>query len=199
VLDQFEHAGIDSLLVAARADDMALREYLTQQTFFHEIRYIDTIDSTGTGGAVRLLLNEVNDRECIISTIDTIAPTKMTRQLISYAHKAPADVKCVVVASTLIDDSDPLWIDVQSDNIVTGFGKDIRPTVRVFGNVRWFAHDAVAAVNEINIPESSYRDSLIMKELVKRRPGSIRAFQYDPVFDIDDEGDIRAAEEWLRK
>ncbi len=197
VLDQFEEAGISRLALAARPDDGILRRYMSQQEFFDDVIYVDTTPNTGTGGAVRLLLNAAQGHESVISTIDTVAPPTLVSQLINYAKQLSGDVLCVVVASQLIDDSDPLWIASDSDGVVTAIGKDIEPTCRVFGNIRWFSADAPVFVRNITLPASTYRDSLIMKEMIRLRPGSIRTFAFDPVFDIDDPEDVASAERWL--
>ena len=197
VLDQFVAADIHEVVLAAKEDDYPLREYMRQQEDFSSVTYVNTTERSGTGGAVRALLKAVDGSPCVLSTVDTVGPPDMTANLLRFARMQGASVQCVVVTSRLIEDDNPVWVISDAQNYVRRFGKGSPVGSRVFGNVRWFSAEASRRVPTIEVPESEFRDSVIMTELIERWPDSVVAFEVDPVFDIDDPTTLEAAESWL--
>jgi NDP-sugar pyrophosphorylase family protein len=202
VLNQFEVAGIKNIVFAGLARDHRLKDFIRTLEFssrFETVDFLTTDSASGTGGAVRIIVEYFRGVPHVISTIDVIAPQSMTKQLLEHARVLDEQALSVVVASPLLHDLDPLWVKLSKDRrVVTAFGKDIDPTDLVFGNVRWFSGAAAEAIGTLDLSDGPYRDSLIMKKLISSYPQSVRGLEYQPVFDIDDWTDVALAEEWLR-
>jgi NDP-sugar pyrophosphorylase family protein len=201
-IDQLRAAEIKHLAVAGREEDLELRNFLRlHESSFDSVTYIPTTPLLGTGGAVRALLNHFGGLPHVITTVDTIAPTNMIRQLVTHAEKVEPNTIGIVIAARYVNDRNPIWIDLRYDTHrtcnVLAFSKDLAPTGYVFGNVRWFSKVASSFVSSLPQTAEAARDSLIMQALIKNFPNSIRALRVDPVYDIDDQADLRAAERWL--
>lgn len=197
-LEQFRAAGIAEIVVETRAEDTDLIDLL--QNYCGDgmtIELVHAPDGLGTGTSLRCILSAVQGEECMVSTVDTIAPGNAYAQLRLFAdsHSSKADI--AILATTFIFDESPIWVHTGLDSsIVTDFGKAIAPATRCFGNVRWLSVNACRDIlgHPRSVPE---RDTILMGHIIRGRAGRVKQLTVNPIFDIDTPADVEMAERWL--
>jgi NDP-sugar pyrophosphorylase family protein len=193
VIDQLMQASLERLIVECRPDDLALQEHIYGRA---DIVHAEPLGG-GTGASMRRILAEVGHNDCVISTVDTIAPPGAYARLVESAYRPKSGTLAMILATRFIHDESPIWIKSSvGGSRVIDYGKQIPSTGLCFGNVRWLSASAVEELSTLP-PSWPERDTVLMRHLLSRYPNSTGYIIEDPIFDIDDESDIRLAEEWL--
>jgi len=198
VLNQLRDARVDEVFVELRDEDAALKRHLNSSGGFSKgIHPVVTNPRGGTGSSVRGLLSRIEDRDCLISTVDTVAPRLAYSALWDDAANSERSTLCIVLGTTYVHDDTPIWIKpAQDGRHVLDFGKEIPATGICFGNVRWLSAEAIPVLLEVeqSQPES---DVVLMRHLLRTKPSSMQFSTIDPIFDVDDPTDVIEAENWL--
>ena len=163
------------------------------------IELVHAPDGLGTGTSLRCILSAAQGEECMVSTVDTIAPGNAYAQLRLFAESHALEADIAVLATTIIYDESPIWVHTGLDaSIVTDFGKAIAPAALCFGNVRWLSTDACRDIlgHPRSVPE---RDTILMRNIIRQRVGRVKQLTIDPIFDIDTPADVEMAERWLEQ
>jgi NDP-sugar pyrophosphorylase family protein len=201
VLRQFVHANIMHVFVAASSTDMALRRYLgsrRQQRRFDSLEILSVERAAGTAGAVREILTAIGSNPSLLSTVDLVAPALLAKDLCHAGAQADPSVLSIFAVTPQIRGDLQTFVNIApGGDVVTDFGKEIRASGALYGNIRWFSRDAIDALRDLPEWSSASRDSILMRGLIRDRPSSVRARTYQAIFDIDTPGDILAAESWL--
>jgi choline kinase len=198
VLDQFRDAGISRIVAETRRSDCELIEVLIEYCAGRiTLELVHAPDSLGTGTSLREILEVVNGEDCLISTVDTIAPAFAYKNLMDFTHRQSFEIAAVILATTFVHDEAPIWIQVADDGeTVTDLGKMIAPTARCFGNVRWLSQ--ITSNILLEYPRATPgRDMIMMRDILTRMPGMVKQLTINPIFDIDTIADAQAAEQWL--
>ena len=196
VFDQCLDAGVEAVFVALRSGDKELSAHLSAESRFPRgVHPIQIAPCGGTGTTFQALLRALEPGPCLISTVDTVAPKGAYRRLLDHLQELPDDTLALVMTTSYIRDERPIWVVADESGRVSDIAKGIAPTGLVFGNVRWLSDRARREVKGMGIGADT-RDVEIMQRLLGRR----RTHTYDenPVFDVDDCGDLEAAERWLQ-
>lgn len=197
VLDQCVDAGIETVHVGLRPGNEELAVHLSAEgRFTRGVHCLPVAPGGATGDTFQALLGALEPGPCLISTVDTIEPRSAYRRLLNHLGKLPADTLALVMATSYICDEKPIWIAVDEQNRVTNMAKGIAPTGLVFGNVRWLSDRARHEVSQMEI-EAGSRDVEIMQRLLGYRSDGTYVYKEDPVFDVDDCGDLDVAEGWV--
>lgn len=199
VLTQLRDAGVEEILVEMRRDDRLLGSTLARYGSDHAgIKVVHADQSRGTGSSVRTMLAAAGDSDVLLSTVDTVAPRHTYRLLREFAESTK-DTELVILATTVIDDDEPIFVHGRGDRgVVTDFGKRSGPSRRVFGNARWLSPRACEMYRRLPMATPD-RDSELTRRLVKSLTPRVHQFTVDPVFDVDTPDDVYSAESWLRQ
>lgn len=201
VIRQFAQANIRRVLVAASSTDMALRRYLgsrRQQRRFDSLEILSVERTAGTAGAVREILTAIGPHPSLLSTVDLVAPALLAKDLCRAGDEADPSVLSIFAVTPQVRGDLPTFVNVApGGNVVLDFGKEIRASGALYGNIRWFSRDALAVLSQLPEWSLASRDSVLMRGLIRDHPCSVRARTYQPIFDIDTQGDVLAAESWL--
>jgi NDP-sugar pyrophosphorylase family protein len=199
VFRQYHEAGIDQVSVVIRSDDTQLNDYVRQNTQFSGgLQIVQISPGGGTGASLHALVNEMGQNSCLISTADTIARPGAYRRFLDYATSLSTETVAVVMGTSYVRDEDPIWIVSDGEQNVLRMSKGIQPSGIVFGNVRWLSAACCEEIASMTI-DHSQRDMSIMAALLQNPNMVIKVFVEDPVFDIDDPGDLSEASSWLEK
>jgi NDP-sugar pyrophosphorylase family protein len=197
VLDQCHAAGIEKVVVDVGADGDGLLEHIARERRFPGgVVGIATARGCGTGGSLHALVSAIGGGPCLISAVDTIAPPGAYARLLSAARERSEGVLAVVMVTSHVDDEEPIWVRADPVGRIVEIAKNIAPTGVVFGNVRWLSAAACAAIRGMR-PSTGERDMKLMARLLAGGNTPMEVHFEDPVFDVDDAKDLRAAERWL--
>jgi len=192
-LDEMRGAGIETVLVAIRKDDIALREFLEQYGIETNVEIV-VLDQVmeGTLGAVDLLIDSATTDMCL-STCDLVCREGTFKQFLRRVSTLESDEPLAALAVTsLVHDVAPIWIEVEphDPHLVRNVGKYLPPQPWCFGNFRWISSKGVATLKDIIGSQSPSRDSQLLGMLATSFPGSVVAIDVGPVIDIDDADDL---------
>jgi molybdopterin-guanine dinucleotide biosynthesis protein A len=199
VADQLKDAGIEDLIIGCRADDEEVMRHASElEGFAGRVTFAHPEPGGGTGKSIRAILRSCNESDCMISTVDTIAPSGTYKRLLDYAKRQGNEKMVTILATGYIHDDQPIWIHVdESNSVVTDLGKSIEPAELCFGNVRWVSAEGVERLSEFP-PCNPDADTLLMREFIHEYPGKVGILRTDPIFDLDDGSDVALAAQWLK-
>lgn len=142
--------------------------------------------SDGTGPGVRRLLAHASSDFIALSTCDLVAPRGNLTSFTTLAHSlVTTDLARCVVATSAIDESDPVPIYVHATNsVVTEYGKLASSSQRSFAGARLM--NAAFANTLLQLDDELSTDTAMMGSIVAEHPGSVLHLDVDGLFDVDD-------------
>ena len=131
----------------------------------------------------------------ILTTVDTIfRPDEFRRYVEAFENSADADGYMAV--TSFIDDEKPLYIDVDSDMRITAFRDEAFPGVKyISGGIYGLTPPALEVLSRC-IDSGVSRMRNYQRALVEAGL-DLRACPFDKIVDVDHQGDIVTAEEFL--
>lgn len=132
----------------------------------------------------------------ILTTVDTIFPEAEFKKYITAFENAENIDGCMAV-TPFIDDEKPLYVEVDSDGMITAFRDEAWQGVRyVSGGIYGLSGRALDILDECMANGVSrmrnYQRALIAGGL------RLKAYSFDKIIDVDHAGDIAVAESFIR-
>lgn len=135
-------------------------------------------------------LRAVPPGEVLCTLVDSVMPDRDWDAAHAAATRALRDAHAVVAVTPLVDDPTPLWVDVQHDGAVAGFGvAGSRPLVT--GGVYWLSAAARAMVPEA-VQNGASRLRQYLTYLVAHG-ARVHAVEVAQIVDVDTGSDLAAA------
>lgn len=132
----------------------------------------------------------------VLTTTDSVFLEDEFRKYIRFIHTASA-LDGVLAVTRFIDDEKPLYADVDSKNIITGFSDFNNVLKHVTGGIYFFRND-IFPVAEILLENKVYRLRNLLKRLIENG-FELGAYEFSKIVDVDHVADINAALELLKQ
>lgn len=117
VLAGFDEAGVGEMSIIINEESTAVREYVDRHPRRRAVRWIVETTPSSMHSFLRViedLSRDGDDGPFLVSTVDTVGPPALFRAFVDAAKRIPrSDV--LFAATTLIDDENPLLIDIDPD------------------------------------------------------------------------------------
>lgn len=197
ILDAAVCAGVENLTLIHGPEDRELPKFMARERRFRSTELIP-LSSGSTLEPVRLLVDHFHDSDFFLSTCDVICPPDALVRLDSYVRALSELPLICFLATTLANDSNPIWIDAGPDDRITAYGKTIPPTGLAFASVRWCQSGLSGALQNLKSVNSVTTDTELMSKLISTNTSCATIMRIDDLMDVDTQADAIIAVELIR-
>jgi NDP-sugar pyrophosphorylase family protein len=197
ILDAAANSGVQHVALIYDEADNDLAEYVSNDSRFESVR-LTPQSSNSTLLPVRTLIDYFSHSDFFLSTCDVVCPPDCLVQFDSFVESQNKERPLICfMATSIANDSSPIWIRTEGEGDIIEYGKRILPTGVAFASVRWCSKGTAEALRALE-SRDVYTDTELMSAIISDREVNATMMLVNDVMDVDTSDDSMAAAELIR-